>query len=140
MTIALAVAVFAVGSVMAQVPAAAPYPAPGQLVDVGGYRVHLYCTGEGRPAVVIVGAGFSFDWALVRPEVAKFTRVCTYDVSGTAWSDAGPPLSCAGRLAEIHMALAKGAVKGPYVLVGLSIGGLSNCSMPASIPARLPGS
>ena len=37
-------------------------PPLGKLVDVGGYRVHLYCTGSGSPTVVIVGAGFSFDW------------------------------------------------------------------------------
>ena len=50
-------------------------PAPlGKLVDVGGYRVHLYCTGTGSPTVVIVGAGFSFNWGLVQPEVARFTR------------------------------------------------------------------
>jgi hypothetical protein len=58
----------------------------GTLVDVGGYRVHLYCLGQGSPTVMIVGA-FSFDWALVQPQVAKFTRVCTFDPSGTAWSD-----------------------------------------------------
>src|ERR1700761_1677951 len=63
-------------------------PAPlGRLVDVGGYRVHLYCTGQGSPTVMIVGAAFSVDWQLVQPEVAKFTLVCTFDPSGTAWSD-----------------------------------------------------
>src|SRR5205807_1646181 len=51
-------------------------PSPlGKLVDVGGYRVHLYCMGTGSPAVVIVGAGFSFNWGLVQPEVAKFVTV-----------------------------------------------------------------
>jgi hypothetical protein len=45
-------------------------PAPlSKLVDVGGYRVHLYCTGAESPTVVIVGAGFSFNWGLVQPEV-----------------------------------------------------------------------
>ncbi len=53
-------------------------PAPlGKLVDVGGYRVHLFCTGTGSPTVVIVGAGFSFNWGLVQPEVARFTQVCS---------------------------------------------------------------
>ncbi len=67
----------------------APYPPPGKLIDVGGHRVHLYCIGDGSPTVMIVGAGFSFDWGLVQPEAAKFTRVCTYDPSGWAWSEAG---------------------------------------------------
>jgi hypothetical protein len=61
----------------------APAP-PGILVDVGGYRVHLYCAGKGNPTVMIVGGAFSFDWGLVQPEVARFTRVCTFDPSGTA--------------------------------------------------------
>jgi len=61
-----------------------------QVVDVGGHRVHLYCTGTGSPTVVIVGAGFSFNWGLVQPEVTKITQVCSYDHSGIGWSDDGP--------------------------------------------------
>src|SRR5437016_6331871 len=73
-------------------------PTPlGKLVDVGDYRVHLYCTGTGSPTVVIVGAGFSFNWGLVQPEVAKFTQVCSYDHSGIGWSESGPKDSCSLR-------------------------------------------
>lgn len=98
---------------------------PGKLVDVGGYRVHLYCTGSGSPAVVIVGAGFSFDWGLVQPEVAKFTQVCSYDHSGIGWSDPGPKDSCSLRVSEVHNALKNAGIKGaPYMLVGHSLGGL----------------
>lgn len=98
---------------------------PGRLIDVGGYRVHLYCTGAGTPTVVIVG-GFSFDWALVQPEVAKFTRVCTYDASGNAWSerDPGPEPTCLSRVDEIHRLLANAKIDGPYVLAGFSVGAL----------------
>src|SRR5205809_556609 len=100
-------------------------PAPlGKLVDVGGYRVHLYCTGAGSPTVVIVGAGFSFNWGLVQPEVAKITQVCTYDHSGIGWSDDGPKDSCSLRVSEVHTALKNAGIKGPYVLVGHSLGGL----------------
>jgi hypothetical protein len=61
------------------------YPPPGQLVDVGGYRLHINCTGTGSPTVVI-DAGWG-DWSAswsswVQPEVAKTTRVCTYDRAG----------------------------------------------------------
>src|ERR1700682_2959048 len=61
-------------------PPGHPRP-PGRLIDVGGYRLHLYCTGSGSPTVVIIdGFGdFSFDWALVQPGVASRTRVCSYD-------------------------------------------------------------
>lgn len=103
---------------------AASPPPLGKLVDVGGYRVHLYCTGTGSPAVIIAGAGYSFDWGLVQPEVAKFTEVCAYDHSGIAWSDSGPADSCALRVHEIHTALRNAGVKGPYVLVGHSLGAL----------------
>jgi pimeloyl-ACP methyl ester carboxylesterase len=100
-------------------------PTPlGELVDVGGYRVHLYCTGTGSPTVVILGAGFSFDWGLVQPEVAKLTQVCSYDHSGVGWSDDGPKDSCALRAGEVHTALKSAGVHGPYVLVGHSLGGL----------------
>jgi hypothetical protein len=79
----------------------------------GGYRVHLYCTGTGSPAVVIVGAGFSFDWGLIQPEVAKFTQVCAYDHSGIGWSDPGPRDSCSLRVEEVHAVLKKAGIQGP---------------------------
>jgi pimeloyl-ACP methyl ester carboxylesterase len=97
----------------------------GVLVDVGGYRVHLYCLGQGSPTVMIVGAAFSFDWALVQPEVAKFTRICTFDPSGSAWSDpfkAGAVPTCDQRVNEIHQLIMKAPIDGPYVLVGYSVG------------------
>ena len=97
---------------------------PGELVDAGGYRVHLYCTGEGSPTVFIAGQGFSFDWALVQPEIAKITRVCTYDPAGTAWSDPGPAITCKNRVAEIRNVLGNAHIPRPYVLVGFSFGGL----------------
>ncbi len=113
-----------------------PYPPLGQLVDVGGYRVHLYCTGNGSPTVVVAGGGFSFDWGLVQTDVAKFTKVCTYDVSGTAWSDSGPLfLTCMERVSEINKLLRNAKIEGPYVLVGLSVG-----AMVARLYASLHGS
>src|SRR5689334_19998980 len=78
---------------MAEAADAKTYPPPGQLVDVGGYRLHINCTGTGSPTVVIVaGLGdWSTTWGgVVQPEVAKTTRVCTYDRPGFGWSDAVP--------------------------------------------------
>ena len=103
-------------------------PAPtGRLVDIGGYRVHLNCTGSGSPTVMIVGAGFSFDWALVQLEVAKFATVCTYDVSGAAWRDPGPKPDCRGRVNPVHELMRAAQLKAPYVLVGLSLGACVTC-------------
>jgi hypothetical protein len=68
---------------------------PGRLVDVGGWRLHLHCEGDskpGQPTVVLEAGGgdFSVTWALVQPKVATFARVCSYDRSGSGWSDLGP--------------------------------------------------
>ena len=123
----------------AQTGNAASPPPLGKLIDVGGYRVHLYCTGSGRPAVIIVGAGYSFDWGLVQPEVARFTQVCTYDHSGTGWSDSGPADSCALRIHEIHTALHSAGVEGPYVLVGHSLGALVARLYTAQYPDETAG-
>ncbi len=117
----------------------APSPAPlGKLLEVGGYRLHLYCTGEGSPTVFIVG-GFSFDWALVQPDIAKLTKVCTYDVAGTAWSDSGPSLTCFDRVSEIHKLLKSAAVERPFLFVGFSIGALVGREYAALYPKEIEG-
>ena len=103
------------------------YPPPGQLVDVGGYRLHINCTGSGSPTVVIVaGAGdWSTTWGVVQPEVAKATRVCTYDRPGLGWSEAGTlPGNAAQSAKELHTLLQNAKIPGPYVMVGHSLGGL----------------
>ena len=68
---------------------ASTYPPPGRLVDVGGYRLHIHCTGSGGPTVILNAGngGSSLDWSLVQPGVATFTRVCSYDRAGYGWSD-----------------------------------------------------
>jgi len=101
-------------------------PAPGSMVDLGGHRLHVNCSGKGNPVVVVEnGLGdFSFDWVLVQTRVAQFTRICTYDRAGYAWSDPGPkPRTFAQLNLELRDALAKLGEKGPYVLVGHSYGG-----------------
>ena len=102
-------------------------PPPGQLVDVGGYRLHLTCVGTGSPTVVIeYGWGdSSASWRrAVQPEVARTTRVCTYDHAGTGLSEAGPMPRTAWQFAqELHTLLQRAHIPGPYVLVGHSLGG-----------------
>jgi pimeloyl-ACP methyl ester carboxylesterase len=111
---------------VAEAADAKAYPPPGQLVDVGGYRLHINCTGEGSPTVVIESGwrDFSATWGWVQPEVAKTTRICTYDRAGMGWSEASPQPRTAREFAkELHTLLEKANVPGPYVLVGHSMGG-----------------
>jgi pimeloyl-ACP methyl ester carboxylesterase len=113
---------------MAEASDAKKYPPPGQLVDVGGYRLHIKCTGTGSPTVVIdAGLGdWSTLWGFVQPEVAKVTRVCTYDRAGSGWSEAGPlPRDAAHFARELHTLLQNAHIPGPYVIVGHSLGGLT---------------
>jgi len=105
--------------------AASPAP-PGKLVDLGGHKLHVYCTGHGAPTVVVEsGLGdFSGDWTLVQTRVSLFTRICTYDRGGYAWSDTGPkPRTFAQLNLELHDALTKLGERGPFILVGHSYGG-----------------
>jgi pimeloyl-ACP methyl ester carboxylesterase len=106
------------------------FPPPGRLVDVGGYRLHLNIMGEekGGPTVLLDSGmvSFSSNWAWVQPEVAKVVRVIAYDRAGLGWSDPGPSPRDAGHSArELHAALVKLGIAGPYVLVGHSYGGLA---------------
>src|SRR5688500_2523168 len=109
--------------------ASAPLPPPGRLVDVGGWRLHLNCTGDARPGqpIVILEAGlgdFSVEWSLVQPEVAKFARVCSYDRAGDGWSEIGPhPRTFRQIVYELHAALERAGERPPFLLVGHSYGG-----------------
>ena len=121
------------------------YPPPGKLVDVGGWRLHLNCTGKTKgnaPTVVLEsGSGdFSFDWTLAQTEVARFARVCSYDRAGRAWSDLGPRPRTMRQVAyELRAALLKAGEKGPYVLVGQSIGGLLIRTYASQYPKEVAG-
>jgi pimeloyl-ACP methyl ester carboxylesterase len=104
-----------------------PSAPPGKLIDAGGHRLHINCTGKSEPTIVMeAGAGdFSFDWSLVQPKVARFARACTYDRAGYAWSEAGPtPRTMQQIVYELHTGLHNAGIKSPYVLVGHSLGGL----------------
>src|SRR5437588_11769287 len=107
-------------------PADILYAQPGQLVDVGGFRLNLYCTGSGSPTVVF-DSGYE-DWApawsTVQPKIAKWTRACSYDRAGAGFSDPGPMPRTSVRIAkELHTALHRAGIAGPYILVGHAFGG-----------------
>jgi pimeloyl-ACP methyl ester carboxylesterase len=104
------------------------YARPGQLVSANGTRLNLYCMGKGSPAVVF-DAGhqdWAPAWAVVQPEVAKWTRACSYDRAGSGFSDVGPMPRSAVRIAdELHSALHNARIAGPYILVGHAFGGVN---------------
>jgi pimeloyl-ACP methyl ester carboxylesterase len=115
---------------------------PGSLIDLGGYKLHLFCMGKGRPTVILdSGMGDSSAvWSLIQPELSATTRVCSYDRAGTAWSDSGPvPRTMKQEVAELHELLRKAKEDGPFVLVGHSYAGLLARVYAAAYPSEVAG-
>jgi len=102
------------------------FPHRGHLIQAGSIRMNIDCSGQGSPTVILESGsgGPSVDWLMVQPEVAKFSRVCSYDRAGYGWSDPGPvPRSSLQIAHELKELLQAAGEKGPYVLVGHSMGG-----------------
>jgi pimeloyl-ACP methyl ester carboxylesterase len=123
-------------------PGDAIYTRPGTLVAADGTRLNLYCMGNGSPAVVF-DSGWE-DWApvwtIVQPEVAKWTRACSYDRAGAGFSDPGPLPRTSVRIAdELRSALHNGGIKGPYILVGHAFGGDNVRTFAARHPGEVAG-
>lgn len=100
--------------------------APGRRVDVGGYRLHIYCEGEGTPTVIMdAGLGSSaLEWLPVQAAIKRYTRACVYDRAGYGWSDPGPlPRTSMQVTEELYLLLQEAEIPGPYILVGHSFGG-----------------
>lgn len=110
---------------------------------VAGHAMYIDCRGHGRPTVVL-DAGLGVDagttWARVQPAVARFTRVCWYDRAGSGRSDPGPgPRTSRRMVAELRALLARARVRGPYVLVDASLGGLNAQLFAAAHPREVAG-
>ena len=120
----------------------APVRPPGPLIDIGGIKLHIHCTGTGAPPVILESAlgGSYISWALVQPDVARLTQVCSYDRAGFGWSDEGPRPRTAGRVAdELRVLLDRAGVQPPFVLVGHSFGGFVMRIFAARHPADVAG-
>ncbi|HJU33543.1 MAG TPA: alpha/beta hydrolase, partial [Nitrososphaera sp.] len=136
---------------IASMGAPPPQP-PGRLVDVseggngggnggGGVSLHIYCTGNGSPTVVLDAGlnGGTMSWAGVQ-EVSNHTRVCSYDRAGMSWSEPGPRPRTFMRVAdELHTLLQAAGEEGPYVLVGHSVGAHSVRFFEQKYPADVAG-
>lgn len=114
----------------------------GRLVDIGGFRLNLNCTGKGAVTVVLESglSDFMGEWSRVQPEVAKFTRVCSYDRAGYGGSDPGPMPRTSSRIAEeLHRLLQSAGEAGPYLLVGHSFGGYNVRVFAGKYPHEVAG-
>src|SRR5438045_7029728 len=103
------------------------YPPPGRMIDIGGRRLHVYEAGQGSPTVLLEAgiAATSLSWRPVQNEVARFTRIASYDRAGLGWSDsASKPLTLSGLVNDLQALLKVAQLPPPYVLVGHSFGGL----------------
>jgi pimeloyl-ACP methyl ester carboxylesterase len=103
------------------------YLEPGQLVDIGGRRINLDCTGSGTPTVVLMAGISSWSpvWYKTQPVIAQTTRVCAFDRASFGFSDPAPrPQVLSDTVNDLHAALTAAALPGPYVLVGHSLGGV----------------
>src|SRR5256885_11213084 len=118
------------------------FPQRGRSFRVGPIMLNLNCTGKGRPTVVLDSGlgGSSLDWTRVQPEIAKFTRVCSYDRAGYGWSDLSPEPRTSSQIAkELKGLLTSAAERPPYVLVGHSFGGYNMRMFSELYPSDVAG-
>src|SRR5512140_2105457 len=103
------------------------YAPPGEMVDVGGFRLHAVVRGQGSPAIILETGlgGCTPQYAAIQPALSAFTRVVAYDRAGQAWSDPGPqPRTPEKLVGELRCLLDRLEIGPPYILVGHSFGGL----------------
>ena len=97
----------------------------GQVVDIGGRTLNLYCSGQGTPTVILETGGNSpgYAWLLLQSKMAVFTRACWYDRAGVGWSDPpSSPRTSASVASDLHKALHQAGVLPPSVMAGGSVG------------------
>ena len=127
---------------LAEAGDARDFPPPGMLVDVGGFRLHLLCIGEGEPLVVFEGSewGSALDAAETRDRIARRTTVCSYDRRGRGWSDPGIGAVTIGALArDLAVLQDRAKLRGPSVVVASSLGGLTAEMFARQFPERVAG-
>lgn len=139
-----ALAYIAAGGLMSAI--AGTPPVRGQLIDIGGRRIHIVCQGPqdaaGPLVVMEAGAfGFSADWASIQDKLAEQgVRSCAYDRAGLGASDPGPaPRDSRAIVSDLHLALERAGLKGPYILAGHSMAGLHVRLFAATYPDEVAG-
>ena len=119
------------------------FPPPGRLLDIEGRLQHIHCTGTGSPTILLESGlddRGSSSWARVQQELARNSRVCSYDRAGLLWSEPGDEPRDAERIAtELHALLAAASEDPPYVMAGHSLGGLYVRVYDARYPGEVAG-
>ena len=105
------------------------HPPPGELIDVGGYRMHILAEGErgAEPTVVWIPGAHAQGLAMYHLHAAlrDEARSVLFDRPGTGWSDPGSfPRRTATEAVELARLLERADEQGPFVLAGHSYGGL----------------
>lgn len=101
------------------------YPHPGRKIKAGTHQLHIYCTGDGSPTVVLEApaTGLSASWGWVQPGVAEETRVCSYDRAGLGWSEWGTTAFDPEAVpVQLRTLLSNAGEQGPFVLAGQGLG------------------
>ena len=120
----------------------ARYPVPGSFFPVNGRLMHLYCTGQGSPTVILDAGGGSnwLIWQKVQPEASKTIRVCSYDRAGTGWSESQAGVRDANNISQqLHLLLNAAGEKPPFVLVSASVAGFYAREYVDRYPAEVAG-
>jgi pimeloyl-ACP methyl ester carboxylesterase len=121
------------------------YPPPGEMVIVGPYKMHMYCTGVKQPdtPTVILDASYPAtvsSWVWIQPQVAASTRVCAYDRLGAGWSDPSLAVPTLRQMsADLYALLKSSGESGPYLLVGHSWGGAVTYLLADAHPEEISG-
>ncbi|WP_413166914.1 alpha/beta fold hydrolase [Capilliphycus salinus ALCB114379] len=96
---------------------------PGQLIDIDGYKIHLYTQGTGSPTVILDHSLGGLDGYFLIDKIAKITRVCIYDRPGYGWSEPSSKPRCTESIVrELNELLERAEIEPPYILVGNSFG------------------
>ena len=112
-----------------------------RLVDVGGYRLDIHCTGSGSPTVVLepgLGESATAMARWIAPSVARTTRICVYDQAGHGHSDPAPG-NRVDAARDLHVVLERSHIPGPYVIAGHSLGGMYALSFAHRYPSQVAG-
>ena len=128
--------------VVAEASDKASYLPPGQMVTVEGHQMHINCTGTGSPTIILESGAYSFssEWYWVQRQLESTNRVCSYDRAGNGWSEpVSGPRDGLTIVHELHALLQAANVPAPYIMVGHSLGGVTNSIYANQYPGEVQG-